>query len=361
MSLAVGMSISNRAAADITSDRAAAILIWPDVATDPEDNKDTLIQVSNTSQEAVLLHCFYENANGHCSNAPGLVCEEGSDCCQDPAVTGCGRCVPGWSETDFRVRLTPRQPLGWLASEGLSTFPLTGEQFSVGPDGSSNAGSRVPPVPEEDFTGALKCIVINDDGTPSDRNVIKGESTLILLEQGQPIQVSKHNAVGVEAIQGAVNDDRELVLGGPEPEYNGCANFIILNHFFDRGENPVTGDTMSTRLVLVPCTEDFLRQIPGEAVVQFIVYNEFEQRFSTSRTAKCKFESELSLLDTTDPERSIFSAGVSGTLTGQSRLNPIGSGLIAVADETYLGSGAIASFNVHYQGDRPDPDIITVP
>jgi hypothetical protein len=358
MSLAVGLVGSHRAAADVTSDRAAAILIWPDVVTSANFNTDTLIQVSNTSQEAVLLHCFYENANSHCSNAPGLVCEEGSDCCTSE---GCGRCVPGWLETDFRVRLTPRQPLGWLASEGISQFPLTGQPLSVGPDGSSNAGSRVPPVPEDELTGALKCIVINDDGTPSDRNVIKGESTLIVLDEPQPIQVSKHNAVGVQAIQGAVNDDRELVLGGPEPEYNGCANFIILNHFFDQVENPVTGDQMSTRLVLVPCTEDFLRQIPGEAVVQFIVYNEFEQRFSTSRTAECKFESELSLLDTTDPLRSIFSAGVSGTVTGQSRLNPIGSGLIAVADETYRDSGAIASFNVHYQGDRPDPDIITIP
>lgn len=375
LSLAIGPMVAKPAAADVTSDRAAAILIWPDIVTSVEYNTDTLVQVSNTSQEAVLLHCFYENANSHCSNAPGLVCSSGSECCS--SQSGCGRCVAGWAETDFRVRLTPRQPLGWLASEGLTSFPLTGQPGSTGPDGSSNAGSRVPPVPEDELTGALKCIAINDDGTPSDRNVIKGESTLIVIDEEQPIQVSKHNAVGIQAIQGAVNDDRELVLGGPEPEYNGCANFIILNHFFDLGENPVTGDIMSTRLVLVPCTEDFLRQIPGDAVVQFIVYNEFEQRFSTSRTAECKFESELSLLDTTDPERSVFSAGVAGTLTGQSRLNPIGSGLIAVADEMYVNPknmsllgygrygrfrfGALASFNVHYQGDRPDPDLITIP
>ncbi|MFN8640745.1 MAG: hypothetical protein U0802_03460 [Candidatus Binatia bacterium] len=30
--------------------------------------------------------------------------------------------------------------------------------------------------------------------------------------------------------RGAVNDDNVLVLGGPDAEYNGCPNFLILNH-----------------------------------------------------------------------------------------------------------------------------------
>jgi hypothetical protein len=358
VSCTVGLAGSNRAAADVVSDRAAAILIWPDVYSWLSEGSDTLITVSNTSQEAVLLHCFYENANSHCSNT-GEACFEASDCCIDSV--GCGRCEEGWIETDFRVRLTPLQPLGWLAAEGRADFPLPGGFGGTGPDGSSNAGSRVPPVPEDHFTGALKCIVVNDDGTPSDRNVIKGEQTFITVEGRQLIQVSKSNAIGIEAIEGNVNDDNELILGGPDAEYNGCSNFLIVNHHFDLGENPVTGDEMYTAITLVPCTEDFLRQIPGEAVVQYLVYNEFEQRFSTSRKAKCKFHSYLSEIDTNDPTRSIFSAGVSGTLTGQSRLNPIGSGLIGVAAEYYSPSGAISQFNIHMQGDRPDADIITIP
>ena len=104
---------------------------------------DTILQVSNTSLEPVLLHCFHENANYHCSNT-GEVCVVAEQCC-DPS-TGCGTCDPGWLETDFRVRLTPRQPLGWVASEGLAgaDFPLTGAAGSTGPDGSSNAGSNIP-------------------------------------------------------------------------------------------------------------------------------------------------------------------------------------------------------------------------
>jgi hypothetical protein len=378
--LALGMAAP--AAADITSDRAAAILMWPDVfysqevGEDDPEITDTIIQLSNTSAESILVHCFYENANSHCSNT-GDVCtvpeldpdeaDSAADCCTGES---CGVCRPGWVETDFRIRLTPRQPLGWRASEGRSSFPLSGAPGSTGPDGSSNAGSRIPPLPENPYTGLLKCVAINDDGTPSDRNVLKGEASLVVYEAGgadsddddSEYTIAKYNAIGVEAIEGNVNDDSQLVLGGPDAEYNGCPNFLILNHHFDLGENPVTGEEMNTRLVLVPCTQDLLRQIPGTAIVQYLVYNEFEQRFSTSRAVDCKFEEWISQIDTTDPDRSIFSAGVSGTQVGQTRMNPIGSGLLGVAVEFQESDrDDLAAFNLHYQGDRPDPDLITLP
>jgi len=350
---------ASAAFADVTSDRAAAILVWPDVFV--TRGFDTEIQVSNASQEAILLHCFYENANSHCSNS-GRVCSSGLECVSDGQS---GRCVPGWIETDFRVRLTPRQPLGWLAGEGLQQFPLTGVGPSVGPDGSSNAGSRIPPVPELPFNGALRCIAINDDGTPSDRNVLVGHFTFIeeIEHIARPIDIAKANAIGLQAIQGAVNDDRELVLGGPEPEYNGCPNFLIVNHFFDGVADPVSGGRRFTQLTLVPCANDYLRQIPGNSVVQYIVYNEFEQRFSTSRSVDCKFQSDISAIDTTDPDRSIFSAGVAGTVSGQSRLNPLGGGLLGIVCEGVASQASVtkAEVNVHYQGDRADPDRITIP
>ncbi|MFN8640744.1 MAG: hypothetical protein U0802_03455 [Candidatus Binatia bacterium] len=81
-----------------------------------------IIQLSNTSTDPVHVHCFYENANAHCTNT-GEVCFAASECCTPG--TGCGICLPGWNETDFHVQITPRQPLGWLASRcrGTSTFP----------------------------------------------------------------------------------------------------------------------------------------------------------------------------------------------------------------------------------------------
>jgi len=382
------------ASADIRSDQAAAIVEWPSVEFFEFDNfmlntglfLDTIIQLSNTSLDPVKAWCFYENANSHCTNN-GEVCIFAEECC-DPEF-GCGQCLPGWNETDFFVNLTPRQPLGWLASQGMAgfqfgsppkefgVFPLDGIQFT-GIGGSSNAGSRIPPVPESPFIGSLRCIAINDDGVPVDRNVLKGEATIVLFgdetgpDDEDQILVAKANAIGIQAIPGAVNDDHVLVLGGPEPEYNGCPNILILNHFFDFAANPVIlepeeeeeNDTfILTLLTLVPCTQDFLRQIPGAAVVQYLIFNEFEQRLSTSRPFQCKQLILLSNIDTPQNERSIFSAGVQGTLTGQTRMNSVepGSGILGLATEIHVGDTGIADFNLHYQGDRVNPDLITLP
>lgn len=373
----------------VTSDRAAAILDWPTVITfGPIIN--TVIELSNTSAEPVSALCFYANANSHCA-ATGDICIPGLF-----QPEGCFLCVPGWNETDFHVNLTPRQPLGWLASEGVQgfwgfagpfgtplpppvgvgVFALDGAVY-VGIGGSSNAGSRIPPVPEDPFIGSLRCIAVDQEsGFPVDRNVLKGELTLEVLDLGDQIQVAKHNATGLQAITGAVNDDNVLVLGGPpeEAEYQGCPNYLILNHFFDGAGNPVFGPQplppvpnppvqIVTVLDLVPCCQDYLRQIPGGAVVQYLVYNEFEQRFSTSRPMQCQQISLISNIDTIQNERSIFSAGVGGTLTAQTRINPIGCGLIAEAVEIHVGDGefSLASFNVHEQGDRPLADRIILP
>jgi hypothetical protein len=379
LAMALAMCGVRMAAADVTSDRAAAILEWPSVFFAESDflmstslTLNTVIQLSNTSVDPVDVHCFYENANPHCTNT-GQVCLDGSDCCD--ASTGCGLCLPGWNETDFHISITPRQPLGWLASDGMAgfsnarpqpfgKFPIDGVNPPFGINGSSNAGSRIPPVPESPFIGSLRCIAVDADGIPVDRNVLKGEATLEFFgtEGGDVINVGKHNAVGIQAIEGAVNDDNVLVLGGPDAEYNGCPNFLILNHFFDFAEDPIQNDgsPIFTVLDLVPCSQDYLRQQPGGAVVQYLVYNEFEQRFSTSRPMQCKQLSLISNIDTTQNLRSIFSAGVAGTLTGQTRLNPIGSGLLAVAHEIHA-EGGLADFNVHFQGDRENPDFIVLP
>ncbi len=362
--------------ADITSDQAAAILEYPFVDVEIYHSgidvyTDTLIQISNVDTTPVDVHCFWENANNHCTNT-GDVCFSAEECCNED---GCGICFPSWNETDFHFRLTPRQPLAWLAGDGLDEFPLDGIGISgKGPDGSSNAGSRIPPVPEDPFLGLLKCVAVDPDtGAPVGRNVLKGEATLEFFdpESSFPIDVAEYNAVGIKAHPDANDGDKTLVLGPDgDGEYNGCPNAWILNHFFDLGIDPVNQRVHLTLLTLVPCTEDLLRQIPGAAVVQYLVYNEFEQRFSASRAFQCQQVLPISLIDTTQPNRSIFSVGVAGTVTGQTRLMSVaGSGLLAVADELYavpvdettLVPEHSAAFNVHFQGDRADPDFIVLP
>src|SRR5262249_2892000 len=57
----------SRVQALTTSDKPAAILIWPKVVVDSEASVDTVIQLSNVSRTTrKQAHCFYVNANSHC-------------------------------------------------------------------------------------------------------------------------------------------------------------------------------------------------------------------------------------------------------------------------------------------------------
>jgi hypothetical protein len=79
----------------------------------------------------------------------------------------------------------------------------------------------------------------------------------------------------------------------------------------------------------VPCAADFLNQDLNlaNATIQFLIFNEFEQRFSTSTKVNCYREVQLADIDTLPGPAgnlfSIFSIGTQGTLTGQSRLRAV--------------------------------------
>ncbi len=359
--LAVAVLLCARLAdADLASDKAAAILVYPVILVSDKDCVDTTVQISNTSNDPVDARCFYVNATGRCSNN-GLQCFTGADC-------GGGICVPTWRETDFRIRLTARQPVIWLASEGLSTrqagpsgltFPLDGI-YRKGPSGQSNAGSLVPPVSDNPFLGELKCIAVDDTDHPTDRNVLVGSA---ITEEGcECLDVTRYNAIGIQAIQGANNGDNTLVLGD---EYEACPNTLILNHFFDGAADPTTGETVVGNLTLVPCSENFVRQDNDLTLIvaQFLVFNEFEQRFSTSTRVQCYASMPLSNIDTTQAERSIFSVGVAGTLTGQTRIQGVstggGHGLLGVYFDLHGVQSTAA--NLHFQGITDQPDFIYLP
>jgi len=342
--------------ADVTSDRPAAILFFPRIAASGLPiPSDTVVQITNVSNELQVLHCFYVNATSHCSSS-GDFCDE-----QTPCGAEGGLCQPGWIETDFFVYLTPRQPLAWRASEGLADeqIPLDGH-IRTGPTGDSNEGTRVPPIGEVPYEGELKCIVVDQDGRPVGRNVVKGEATLVREDEIR-VGVAKYNAVGLEGFEGDVDDNRVLVLGGGSNEYAGCPNILVVNHFFDFAISPAeTADAFISELTLVPCTEDLLNQIPGRTTAQFLVFNEFEQRFSTSVPVECYFERQLSRIDTTNPVRSIFSVFVTGTIAGQTRIRGVQEGLIGVLHLRHAGADS-AYYNLHTQGDREAPDFITLP
>jgi len=492
---AIALLAAPNADAGVSSDRAGAILIFPKLVVDSERGLDTFVRLSNTSDREISLLCFYVNATPKCS-LPSRSCFPDPDDCE----TADGTCIPQWQESDFRIRVTARQPVGWLVSQGARAncsflpgicandesqscavdrdcglgnhcvvppcFPLDGT-FRVGrPFGAeeSNIDSAVIPAPEDPFLGELKCIAV-DEGSlvPVARNDLVGE---VLIGRRTPegiVDVAAYNALGIPAIEGRGNRDSTLVLGGPrvcsggtrngqpcaadsectgggkcafDPrvEYEGCPNILILDHFFDGAvdplipnlcqvdgtcrisdttcqsnrdcENRCEGETctvsggncdtnadcselvgqvrLATDLTLVPCTQDLRTQNPSlsETTAQFLVFNEFEQRFSTSRSVNCFKESRLSNLDTPQNERSIFSAGVAGTLTGQTRIRGVDEGavdhgntLIGVVEEfRCVGPGfPLCSFvspadlvsssatNLHFQGTRPVSDFLYLP
>ncbi len=390
------------ASADVTSDRAAAILVWPKLIFSSADDTflspagvtiDTTIQLTNTSSEEVFLRCFYVNANSHCSNEPTRVCGNHSDC----NLTFPGNfCVPGWLEVDFEISLTPKQPLVWNLGNGRPMLPCSDAPCAPGGTGGlfSNVGN-IPPVNEDPFMGELKCIQVGPNNEPIDRNDVKGEATIVTVRpegEGAPLDARGYNAVGIQAIEGANDGDNTLRIG---EEYNGCPSVLILDHFFDDAVEPVNGDIVKTHLTLVPCTENFELQAPFPITVQLLVYNEFEQRFSASRSVTCFKEYELCSLGTgrdrpltatgfDDPnyqscQRSVFSAYVNGTLSGQTRIRgtgtatgdlEIGYGLLGVAEEFYRDAGSAdditatvssAAFNLHHTGVRDQSDFIRLP
>src|SRR5262249_61809841 len=124
----------------------------------------------------------------------------------------------------------------------------------------------------------------------------------LVSDGGSSIDSEGYNAIGIQAIAEANDGNNTLCLGSggdgdavcPVAEYNFCPGYLVMNHFFDDATDPTTGDRIRTALTLVPCSEDFNFQAPITTVVQFLVYNEFEQRFSTSRSVTCFLEILLS-------------------------------------------------------------------
>jgi hypothetical protein len=364
------------------SDAGAAVLVFPKIVV--TSTADTVVQIANQSlSRQTAAHCFYVNANSRCTNN-GAVCTTSTQCF-DPANMVTGTCLPGWIEINFDVLLTPGQPLAWSAAHGLSNkTPIGLENFHLPCPGGlqnptscvgNNAGTRVPPVGETPFIGELKCIesdpttrlpaacsTLDCAGSPDSccHDDLIGSASIEDLTVLGDVDVERYNAVGLRST-GFNDGDNELVIGGSTaPEYQPCADVLVFNHLFDGATDPITGVALaSSELTLVPCTEDFQRQQIPQVTAQFLVYNEFEQRVSTSRSVNCLLDSQISLIDTTQSTRSIFSVGVEGTIAGQTRITGVNGGLIGSATLA-LGAGS-AGYNLNQFADRDTADFIRIP
>lgn len=341
--------VAGGAHADVTIEKGASILVFPKVRVN--SNTDTVIQISNTGNSMVHARCFYVDASlaNIITGAP----------CSIPSLT----CVPNWNETDFNIWLTKQQPTHWLVSAGRAVDPFDG----FGNDGSGFDPGRVPPTGDL-FEGELKCVEVSESDEPITGNHLKGEATIKTTSGVDDGDVSKYNAIGIQGNPDAQPDPLVLLLDGNV--YDACPAQLILNHAATFSSDPVAdlteadSSSVSTELTLVPCSEDFENQRPTSSTIQFVVYNEFEERFSASTTVTCYLSTELTNLDSSqNPERSVFSTQVLGTDVASTVITPVinNGGVIGVAERTVSVTETVSSvattrsaraaYNIHGTGD----------
>jgi len=61
-----------QAAADVATDQAGSIVIFPKVIAD--GTRDTLIELTNTANTTQYVHCIYVNGGGTCELTPDEQC-----------------------------------------------------------------------------------------------------------------------------------------------------------------------------------------------------------------------------------------------------------------------------------------------
>jgi hypothetical protein len=380
--------VASGAAADVTTEQSASILVFPKVIAD--GTRDTIIQITNTSNSMVHAHCFYVNAAPVFPDLP----------------PGPGN-PPQWQEIDFDIWLTKQQPTHWVVSTGrlvdAGDARCSNNPPNYACDGAGFDPGRVPPQ-VEDFTGELKCVEVDASGAPLAGNHLKGEATLVALDRcipsgivqgegncasngmiclsnadcpGTTGDVAKYNGLGVIGLE-TLNDDPVLCLGG-EPtdecplgaEYNACPETWILNHAAYGAPDPVLGEDSSidTSITIIPCEQNYETQDPTSVTVQFEVYDEFETVFSASTSVTCWAQLELDDISTVFRHESQPAGPIASTYA-QTRMRPSSateSGFMVVACENHTYTGGIeptsgsAAVNLHVEGSRPGPDLIVIP
>ncbi|MBX3027371.1 hypothetical protein KF840_20930 [bacterium] len=286
------------ARAAVSSGAPASLLVFPLVTVDAASAVDTEIRLTNLGDVPQAVRCVYLDAS---------------------LVAGSGR--------DFRILLTAGQPVSWLAS--------TGRPVALG-------GGTVPAVPKIPFSGTLRCVAAEGDGTPTASDVLTGSAAIL---RGAPAPDSAaYTATGFAATGTSADEPDVLVLGGPQSEYDACPAELALQPFLDGatialGSDGAVTRTTATTLALATCSSD--PNAGAAATVDIRLVNELGQTFTMSRALRELLVSPLSQLDTTSPGRSIFNSAVAGSTTGNVRITPKGTGsaVLAVALTALSGGG----------------------
>jgi hypothetical protein len=174
----------------------SAVLIWPLIVVEGGGAvTDTRIELVNLSSRPVSLGCLFVTS------------------------TNC-------NSIDFQIRLTPNQPLSWLASDGVF-----------------NGQSAVPPFNQP---GELKCIVHPDEDSVAAHNAIQGRAAVF----GADGQTIGYSAVGfLRLTDGPLTT--QISLDGVT--YTQCPD---QQHFVFVATTDTSDPATESELVIAPCSED---------------------------------------------------------------------------------------------------------
>ena len=298
---ALALLFAGAAAAAPAAERAASLLVFPLVSVDAGRDVDTEIRLTNTGDASQAVRCVYVDG--------GL-------------TVGTAR--------DFRIVLAAQQPVAWRAGAG-ATLALD--------------GGTVPAVPAAPFSGTLRCVAAERDGTPTAADVLIGDA--MILRGGATADSAAYAATGFAATGTSADEPDVLVLGGPQSEYQACPAEVALQPFLDGATLALGADgavqrTAASTIAIATCSSDPLGG--ATATVDLRLVNELGQQFVARRALREFLLTDLSRLDTSTPRQSIFNAAVAGTATGNLRITPTttGSGVLAVTLTTLAPAAGAA-------------------
>lgn len=325
-----------------TIDGSASIIFMPLVVADA--STDTLIQISNISNNVVYADCFYI---------------AGDSCAQ----------------TEFVIALTRQQPTHWVASRGrpkdASDPVCSPTNFDCDGAGTDPGMPNVPALPDG-FRGFLVCVEIDNSYSPIDRNDLVGTASIVDKTTGD---VAQYSAVGLVVNPNVPPPSSQtLCLGGQNataacpygPIYDGCPDTWVVNFLPDGATDPVVGApaTVNTHFVILPCTRDLAAGTAPGSVVQYLWFDEHSFRYSATQSVGCWSDVQISLIDTPNGTRSSFGAGILGNAPAQAQLHSVGGGIIVLPYEIHhsgANGDATAIGDAHAEGLRAQPDVLTLP
>lgn len=328
------VAASSGAAGQVTTQQPASILFFPLVSAD--GSEDTLLQISNASNNLIYARCFY------------VAVDAGT-----------------LQVTDFAIQLPRQQPTQWVASRGRPFDPTdprcsaeeqdcSAAGLDPGVDLLTGVGAPVPPAPAG-FRGALTCVQVDVSGAPIGGNNLIGLATIVGAAAGDAFGYAAIGSLGNE-LSGS-DPFNTLQLGGVGAgEYEGCPQSFVLNHLAEGAGDDLlgSGSEVATGITAMPCSVDLVGGQAASVTLDFQVTTELEDTFSASTTVDGWLDANLSDIDP------VFGVGSLGAPVVRTRITASSGGAVIVGSELRASATASATtgFNLHRDDEERDDAIV---